>query len=1348
MAEEVFERPPSAELMSAVITQLEAQGFVHDRQELLRRPERLVWRHNIKCQFGTNRLQITGEGLSPDKAYAAAFMGFMYQLHVFGWLKQIFEQQDVQQVVQEQRRTFAWTPAVIAAKTHIHNFAARYLCTPWITNHKLRDGTFKATVVLGFTPGEDDEISGHHEEFKYGRPQYLACATAAEPRIAEFLAHAELKRQIERKLAREDHTINLQDRTYINIDNVQSIIRFYSLSQKYGHLRFVDEQVPGPDGESWSSAQAFWENRALSTMHEMPTRREARTLAELDTAVKEVRKRPALLEEYRQATEKFGGRVPWRLPPTFASLSPDVVETLNECVEVAQDTELATFELKRHTPGYKPNVGQKRDLEAPPVEDRYYNTVQSLAARSDELKQQQERDGQNTTVMNAMTARTLLPIYQHKAQILAMVKNHMQCIVVGSTGSGKSTQVPQLILDDAIAEGRGALCNIICTQPRRISSVALALTVCKERDRDLGDMVGYRIGGDYHNSSKKGGSITYCTTELLANELERAEEELPHNVSHIIVDEVHERSPNLERLLSVIKMSFSKRLDAGLRVPKLVMMSATVESSLFEQYFEMISQDGTLVRPPYLNVPGRTFKTETKFLEDFDSTLPPEIYQAIERLDQQDQSFTRDSTSMPPAIEPAKKVVQWESERETSRRGLVTRDKMNLMVATIVQILRTTEHGALLAFLPGASEIRLVHQALLDQKQVDISNARFEVLMLHRANPSHLVRALDTTPEGVRRIMLSTNIAESSITFPDVEFVVDSGLQRSDMDMSTHLQILRDDRISRANVVQRAGRAGRTKPGQYYGTFTSEEMQSLDAFPVAQDASLNRVESIYLRGKIHFPNVPVQQVFDSYLTPIPAAKVQVAEKHLRELGALTESGDVSMIGYSLYRTTVDPALARMVLLGIVFRCLDRAIIIATLLSTKFTIFKEVSFDDAQATDRRAPAQRFSDGSKSDIIAQMRAYEAYKDYQAQDAAGAPEWAATQGIDHFYCEQMQARADAIRRVMSRAGFFNKTYAQVELNAASDNLTLLKMVVCAGLYPNVANHLKKAVFVTHQAFLVLPSPNSVSFTGSYNKPEELPTLYEDLKNTMFCYRRLFASKSGSHKYYMGDISPVTPLMLALFSPNVKMSPDKHNLLMVDDSVPLQFSGDAKAAHSFLEFKKIWDAALLDRMQQISEIWSVEKDKRTLYKHSFTDIILGAVQELLDYEEGQAMKREEDVGTFVLGNEKSETNDPTTTITPGTGLGGRYRPLREAPEDMDISGIVCSICGREGHTYDDCPRNRTTESRGSGYLRNTQQETPAPWEPSFTEDAEAPAVWSPGFNEDDHDHGLSELPSEIKYR
>jgi hypothetical protein len=293
---------------------------------------------------------------------------------------------------------------------------------------------------------------------------------------------------------------------------------------------------------------------------------------------------------------------------------------------------------------------------------------------------------------------------------------------------------------------------------------------------------------------------------------------------------------------------------------------------------------------------------------------------------------------------------------------------------------------------------------------------------------------------------------------------------------------------------------------------------------------------------------------------------------------------------------------------------------------------------------------------------------------------------------------------------------------MNLSSENLTILKMVICAGLYPNVAVHQVGFNFITHQTLVVRPSPSSIALSGDYTDPEAWKRLPEELVGSIFCYRNVFSSKSAMRKYYMADITPISPLLLALFSPNVKIHAKEHNQLLIDDSIPLKFSGDPNAAAVFLDFKKVWDTALLSAMQRIAETWGSDVQKSR--KRGVIDIILGAAQELLKYEEGQAKRREGDVGKFALGVQQDVVDWENLKAELPSEL---WRPLSD--KESDVDSVRCSVCGQAGHGTDDCSDQKTR------YV--TKEPAPESWDPEADAEREI-------RSDDDFD----DLPSDMDYR
>ena len=202
---------------------------------------------------------------------------------------------------------------------------------------------------------------------------------------------------------------------------------------------------------------------------------------------------------------------------------------------------------------------------------------------------------------------------QYKDRVLSMVSENPYCIVVGATGSGKTTQVPQILFESAIQAGHGASCKIICTQPRRIAATSVAQRVAVERNESLRNTVGYQVRFDSKPPRNPYG-ITYCTTGVLLEKLKHDPEEVFDTTSHICIDEVHERDLQIDFLMILLKKAVKKRQSEAKSIPKIILMSATLDTELFAGYFRQIDGNGNSVPCPALTVPGRTFLVQQRYL--------------------------------------------------------------------------------------------------------------------------------------------------------------------------------------------------------------------------------------------------------------------------------------------------------------------------------------------------------------------------------------------------------------------------------------------------------------------------------------------------------------------------------------------------------------------------------------------------------------------------------------------------------------------------------------------------------------------------------------------------------------
>ncbi len=427
-----------------------------------------------------------------------------------------------------------------------------------------------------------------------------------------------------------------------------------------------------------------------------------------------------------------------------------------------------------------------------------------------------------------------LPICEHRAEILALVRAHPVVIVCGDTGSGKTTQLPKMMME--LGRGVGGR-RIACTQPRRLAAVTVAERVAAELKTPLGGVIGYQ-----HRYARELSDVTrvkFMTDGVLLAET-RADP-LLRAYDTIIVDEAHERSLNVDFLLGILKRILTKRRDL-----KVIVSSATLDTEKFSAFFG---------GAPAILVPGRLFPIETVYRPPPDGEeidLPRDISAALQTLPPDDDT---------------------------------------------------------LVFLPGERDIR--------ETADHLSRSPFhrgdDIIPLLASLPaSEQKRAFSPSPK--RRIILATNVAETSVTIPGIRAVIDSGLARiSRYIHRTQVQRLQIEPISQASARQRAGRCGRVGPGTCIRLYSEEDFHARDAFtpPEVLRASLAGVILAMLDLRLGaIENFP-------FIDPPKPTMIREGLRELLELGAIHHdaNGEVALTraGRNLARIPVEPRLARMML---------------------------------------------------------------------------------------------------------------------------------------------------------------------------------------------------------------------------------------------------------------------------------------------------------------------------------------------------------------------------------------------------------------------------------------------------
>lgn len=490
----------------------------------------------------------------------------------------------------------------------------------------------------------------------------------------------------------------------------------------------------------------------------------------------------------------------------------------------------------------------------------------------------------------------LLPILERREEIVGAIRHHQVVIVCGETGSGKTTQLPQMCLAMGLPGVVGH------TQPRRLAARAVAARIAEERGEALGDVVGVKIR--FHDQTSRRTRIKVMTDGILLAEL-GADARLG-GYGTIIIDEAHERSLNIDFLLGYLRRLLPQRPDL-----KVIVTSATIDPGKFSSYF------GGPSVAPVIEVSGRTYPVEVRY------------------------SPYRDDQDDPERIEVE-------------------------AVADAVEDLRIggSTGGDCLVFLPGEREIRMAADALR-RRRLDA-----EVLPLFsRLTNQEQDRIFH--PSGRRRVILATNVAETSLTVPGIRYVVDTGLARiSRYDPARKIQRLPVEPVSRASANQRAGRCGRVEAGVCVRLYSEGSYAGRTAFTDPEIRRTNLANVILQMKALRLG--PIEGF--PFLDNPDAAAIKDGYETLFELGAIdaaTSAGRLTEIGTKMSRLPVDPRVARMLLAADGEGSLNEVVILAAVLSIQDP--RERPLSKQEESDR---AQTVFRHESSDFLTLLRVWDQY------------------------------------------------------------------------------------------------------------------------------------------------------------------------------------------------------------------------------------------------------------------------------------------------------------------------------------------------------------------------------------
>ncbi|SCU67825.1 RNA editing associated helicase 2 [Trypanosoma equiperdum] len=726
--------------------------------------------------------------------------------------------------------------------------------------------------------------------------------------------------------------------------------------------------------------------------------------------------------------------------------------------------------------------------------------------------------------------RQRLRIYEKRDEILRAISSNQIVIICGTTGCGKTTQVPQYILDDMTEKGMGGDCSIVITQPRRLSAVSIARRVAAERLESIGETCGYSIRLD----AKPGRNINFCTSGVLLRLLHSAP--LLNGINYLIIDEIHERDINSDFLLILLRQLLHRRRDLHV-----ILMSATLQADQFGKYFG---------NAPIINVEGYVHAVEEMYLEDLvpiateRNVMTPLLKEAAAALERNGAA----DGFCPTVVPPTAKYGFLEATADI--------DYMTIQIAIdhAVRSLDLTD-SSILVFLPGWDEINRA-------KEILERNAKFHIICLHSSvGAEEQMRCFLPAPEGKIKLILSTNIAESGVTIDDVAAVIDVGrgkeksyvmrkgttsVGRNEMGSMSQLVTVY---ASRANCVQRRGRVGRTRPGMCIRLYSKKHFQSLHDFQTPEmlrthlDSLCLQILALDLGDPADF----LQQA----LEPPSSDHIEAAMKRLHELGATTSTRQLTPLGLRLSRLPVAPKVGKMVIMGAILRCLDSALTIAGVSDTDVFISTR---EHREAV--RLHKEDLSYGTQSDVIASVNAFnfwvtshyaktpaEVVYDLQERMLSVPQLLTVSKYKQQFF--EIVAGSGFIHMKQNYKDAKNKDRADIfvdqsEYSADSLNVGLVKCVVASGLFPNVVMNRGKRLMRNKLANRLDPSSASVVHRTSQ----------ENIGQPYFVYDELVKS-SESERLLVRDLTNVslwTILLMGTSSMPVTYRDDL-NLAVVDE-------------------------------------------------------------------------------------------------------------------------------------------------------------------------------------------------------
>jgi pre-mRNA-splicing factor ATP-dependent RNA helicase DHX16 len=559
--------------------------------------------------------------------------------------------------------------------------------------------------------------------------------------------------------------------------------------------------------------------------------------------------------------------------------------------------------------------------------------------------------------------RKSLPIYAYRDQFLAALEEYQILIVVGETGSGKTTQLPQYLHEAGYTKGG---LKVGCTQPRRVAAMSVAARVADEMGVKVGNEVGYSIRFEDSTSDKT--LLKYMTDGMLLREF--MTDPALGGYSAIMVDEAHERTVHTDILLALIKDLARERPDL-----KLLISSATMNASKFAEYFD---------DAPIFNIPGRRYEVEVLYTPE-----PESNYLAA-------------------------------------------------AITTVFQIHTTQRKGDILVFLTGQDEIEAAEQNITEiSRKLGNRVAELIIAPIYANLPAEMqAKIFAPTPDGARKVVLATNIAETSLTIDGIVYVIDPGFVKENIyNPATGMSKLVAVPCSRASANQRSGRAGRVGPGKCFRLYTKWAfMNEMDEATTPEIQRTNLVGVVLL-----LKSLGINDLLDfEFMDPPPHETLISSLNQLFALGSLNHKGELTKIGRKMAEFPADPMLAKAILASDQLGCVEEVLSIVSMLSESSSLFFRPKESRVHADSART---RFTVKEGGDHFTLLNIWNQWVDNDFSYV-----WAK----ENFLQQRSLTRARDVRDQLAK--LCERVEVTLSTVGAAD-LVPIQKALCAGFFPQAA-------------------------------------------------------------------------------------------------------------------------------------------------------------------------------------------------------------------------------------------------------------------------------------------------------